>query len=162
MWITALAALPEGRLVSATSVHDPLGKVHPSTLSVSQTKTNQRVAMLQGHELTVWALAALPKDNLASAGEDRIIRLWNLRNGTEVGRLVGHQGAIRGLLDLHDGRLASAGDDKTIRVWDLTTRTEVARFEVDASVLSLAELDAGRLIVAGDEMGRLHWLEIAE
>jgi WD40 repeat protein len=57
-----------------------------------------------------------------------------------------------------DGRLVSGADDKTIRVWDLSTLREITRLEVDAAVPCLSVLPDGRL-VAGDQMGRLHWLK---
>jgi hypothetical protein len=38
---------------------------------------------------------------------------------------------------------------------------EAARLEIDGAVTCLAALPDGRL-VAGDSLGRLHWLEIVE
>jgi hypothetical protein len=52
-------------------------------------------------------------------------------------------------------------DDGTIRLWDTATRAEIARLEVDAPVTCLAAL-TGRRLVAGDQLGRLHWLEVVE
>ncbi len=55
--------------------------------------------------------------------------------------------------------MASGSWDNTIRLWDPTTGAETARLEVDAGIIGLAALSDGRL-VAGDSLGRLHWLEI--
>jgi len=45
--------------------------------------------------------------------------------------------------------------------WDLTTGTASARLEIDAPVRCLISLSAARF-VAGDDLGRLHWLEVVD
>jgi len=62
---------------------------------------------------------------------------------------------------LPDGRLASGSYDNTIRLWDVAVQREISRLEVDAPVHCLAVLPSNHL-VAGDELGRLHWLEIVD
>ena len=41
------------------------------------------------------------------------------------------------------------------------SRAETARLEIDAPITCIAALPSGRL-VAGDAIGRLHWLEIVD
>ncbi len=62
---------------------------------------------------------------------------------------------------LPDGRLASGSDDNSIRLWEGSTGQETARLEVDFAVLSFAVLAEKRL-AAGDQGGRIHWLEIVD
>src|SRR5207245_11297120 len=100
-----------------------------------------------------------------SGSGDMAIRLWDVAREVETGSLNGHQSAVLALAVLPGGRLASASRDKTIRVWnvgpDADSGHEIARIEVDASVLCLTALSDHR-IVAGDSLGRLHWLDILE
>jgi WD40 repeat protein len=91
--------------------------------------------------------------------DDRTIRLWDVTAGAETARLEGHSDWVRALCVLPDGRLASGTDDDTIRLWDVTTGAETARLEADAPFLCLTTL-ADLHLVAGDILGRLHWLEV--
>ena len=68
----------------------------------------------------VYAVAiAADCKTLATAGSDKVIRLWNPDTLTQRLRLEGHAGPVYGLTFNQAGdRLASAGWDGTIRVWD--------------------------------------------
>jgi WD40 repeat protein len=82
--------------------------------------------VLQGHTDGVRAVA-LSSDGriLASAGTDRLVKLWDLSAGKECGTLHGHTAAINAVAFTPDGRLlASADEDGAIRLWDPRTGAE--------------------------------------
>jgi WD40 repeat protein len=142
--------LPDGRLAA--------GSVD-RTIRLWDVTTGAETARLEGHSGRVRALCVLPRGRLASGSDDDTIRLWDVTTGAEAARLEGHSGRVRALCVLPDGRLASGSDDDTIRLWDVTTGAEAARLEADAPLICLTAR-ADLHLVAGDTLGRLHWLEV--
>ncbi|GBF66153.1 ubiquitin homeostasis protein [Trichophyton mentagrophytes] len=57
---------------------------------------------------------------IASAGNDGIIRLWTIQ-GKQVGQLHGHESFIYSLDSLPSGELVSSGEDRTVRIWNATS-----------------------------------------
>jgi WD40 repeat protein len=155
--VRALCALPDGRLASGS------WDSWDNTIRLWDVKAGAETARLEGHSALVAALCVLPDGRLASGSYDNTIRLWEVTAGAETARLEGHSGSVEALCVLPDGRLASGSEDNTIRLWDVTTgaETETARLEVDAPITCVVALAPGRL-VAGDAIGRLHWLEIVD
>lgn len=64
---------------------------------------------------------------VATAGRDKIIRLWDAR-GNLLKTLVGHDNWVRSITFHPGGKyLISVSDDKTIRCWDLTQECKCVR-----------------------------------
>ncbi len=60
-----------------------------------------------------------------------------------------------------DGRLTiSESGDKTLKVWDLESGQTVAILAGDVSIHACAVGPDGRTIVAGDTLGRVHFLRL--
>jgi WD40 repeat protein len=55
---------------------------------------------------------------LAVAGSDNLIRLWDVSEQREIGNLAGHSGTIAAL-DCQGKTLISAGYDTTVRIWTI-------------------------------------------
>jgi WD40 repeat protein/serine/threonine protein kinase len=77
---------------------------------------------LQGHKGDVNFVTYSPDGSqIASAGDDGTVRLWDVVAGTQSRVLTGHVGDVLSLAFSPDGkRLASGGRDRTVRLWDLT------------------------------------------
>jgi WD40 repeat protein len=155
--VRALCVLAERRLVSAAD---------DGTIRLWDLATCAEVACLQGHNGSVDALCVLADGRLASGSSDGTIRLWDLSTSAETARIEitpVENGTwwVTALCTLPDGRLAFGDSEGTIRLWDPATGVEIARLDIDARVACLSALTDTRL-VAGDQLGRLHWLEVIE
>jgi len=91
---------------------------------------------------------------LATAGADRLAKIWELSTGKEVAKLEGHAGPVVAVAFNADGtQLASGGMDKEIKVWDVKTREQVVALATNPSgVTALGWVD-GKTIVSSSEDG---------
>ncbi len=130
-----------------------------------------RDRVLRGHEARINNIAFAPDGSaLATASNDRTIRLWKTDDWSLLGVLTGHQGAVMDLAFSPDGgTLYSGGGDGTLRRWDWRSLRpgEVLR-QGTGAILSLAPSPDGRTlaffaITLGEHMAgnRMRFLDLA-
>ncbi len=145
----ALAYSPDGKLVAGT-VEDQ------TQVDLWDTRTNHRSARLVGHTGFVYSVAFSGDGRrLASAGNDRTVRVWDVAAANCIAVLTGHTDEVFAVAFHPDGkRLASAGRDRAVWLWDLATGQEVARLEGHTNyVFSLAFSPDGKSLVSGSGDG---------
>ncbi|MEE2948065.1 MAG: c-type cytochrome domain-containing protein, partial [Verrucomicrobiota bacterium] len=75
-----------------------------------------------GHRDALYGIAFSPDGSqLATAGYDRLIQIWNPITGERLRTLEGHNGAVYEIAFSPDGRvLASSGGDSSVKLWNTT------------------------------------------
>lgn len=150
-WTSALAQLTDGRIASAG--------LEDGTVLVFDPEDRERAIKIQIDSHQVSALLALPDRGLAVGSSTGAISIWNAEATDDVINVGYQQGRISAMAITTDGLLAIGSTEKVVSLWDLQKRAEVSRIEFDGEITELIAL-RDNLLVAGDALGRLHWLAI--
>lgn len=136
-WVRLLAVNSDGSLFASCS--------NDETVLIWGLEATQPVIILAGHENVVETVAFANKEAVAllllsknkngeeevkgknpefvaSAGRDKVIKIWDVCNGNCLMLLRGHDNWVKSVLFHPSGKfLISCSDDKSIRVWDLSS-----------------------------------------
>ncbi|HET6882403.1 MAG TPA: serine/threonine-protein kinase, partial [Pirellulales bacterium] len=96
--------------------------------------------------------------SLATANQDRTVRIWDAATGRSIAALAGHSDEVNAVAWSPDGKLlASASDDGTVRLWDAQTHVAVGPVFDDGRVpiVSVVFSHDGAILASGDDQGRV-------
>lgn len=106
----------------------------------------------------IYSLIELADGNLAFAGDDGTVQIWDLGGSVASTIYVGHSGPVYSVIQLSDGNIASASADGTVQIWDpANPGTAIATYTGHASgVTKVVELASGNIASAsGDSDGKV-------
>ncbi|MFH7244247.1 MAG: AAA-like domain-containing protein [Spirulina sp.] len=154
--ISSLVWHPQRSLLAYSNADNAIQFLDPATNSLQQT--------LVGHTAHIRDLAFDAEGRyLASASEDRTVRLWDADRGEEVAVLEGHTDIIWDVTFAPPAAdailgvpfLASAGGDKSIRLWTLTGDPIAILDKHNAAVYRLSFSPDGRWLFSASADERL-------
>ncbi len=104
------------------------------------------------------AAAFMPDGTLLSAGDDRLVHVWDAAGGTELAKWAGHQAPITALA-LRGGTVATGGLDGEVRVWEGTSGNSHVLAKHAGPVRALAFTKNDELASSGPDGFRVWSLE---
>ncbi len=127
-WIWAVAFNPTHQIIASGG--------EDRTVRLWSLVTGQCLRVFQGYTNTIFSIAFVPPPNLATPPDpntadapvllasgyfDKVVRLWNIRDGQYIS-FKGHTDAIRAIALSPDGQLLASGGssaDPTIKLWNV-------------------------------------------
>jgi WD40 repeat protein len=154
-YVRTLAAIPDGRCVISGSYN--------GIIKLWDLETGCEVRRFTGHTERINALAVSPDGKVfLSTSRDNTLRLWNLASGVEEIAVEAHEGEINGvLIDRNNKYAVSFSDDCTVKLWRLLDLKLKATYTGD-SPMKVCAMGEQKVIMAGDQSGCLHFLNIEE
>ena len=111
-----------------------------------------QLAVLSGHEGRVHFARYSPDGkHIATASEDKSIRIWSADIGVQQAKITGHGGPVYSAVYSLDGsRLVSASSDATVRIWDAASGTQITVLSVPGfrPVWAAFSPDGARVVAA--------------
>jgi WD40 repeat protein len=150
--IAALRFLPDGKQFVIAD-----GRVaETGTVRIADAVSGAITASWTAHADTIFDLAVSSDGKLlATAGGDRLVKIWDLATHAEIAKLEGHVAQVLTLaFDANATQLVTGGMDQQLKVWDVKTREKINSLGTQtAAITAVAWSPAGSAVVAVTDAG---------
>jgi WD40 repeat protein len=93
----------------------------------------------------IYCIKQLKNGNLATAGSEGVINIWDINNLKKIDYFKAHEGNIYSLIQLNDGRIVSAGADLWIKFLDLSLNQSEPQPKSQSELLKFDIIDQNKL-----------------
>ena len=149
------------------------GGVGDNLIKISNPETGQVVNTLYGHYDQILGLYAVRENTLASASQDKTVRLWDLRLGSSYATVKHPHPVTSVAANIHRNQLASAQLDGSCMIHDLTTLEHIATYNAhsdECRTVRYSSFDQGRWLLSSSYDGTVcladtkswEWQQVAQ
>ena len=138
--------------VDSVAVHDSnqvfLGA--KDELQLLDLKTDNIITFSIEHKGRINVLIKMNDGRIASGGQDKTIKVWNIDSKESVMTLEGHTSMIWTLNEISGNKLISGGSDKRALIWDLNQKKLDFELYKDKEISSVLQLKNGKVLVCSE------------
>ena len=140
------------KLVDSLVAHDPqqvyLGA--RDELQLLDLKTDTISCYSQEHKGRINVLIKLKDGRLASGGQDKLIKVWDINSKESLMTLEGHKSMVWALNEVSGNKLISGGSDKRALIWDLNEKKLDFELYNDKEITVVLQLKTGKVLVCSE------------
>lgn len=136
-------------IVNTAEIEPSLLEARIANGHIRSLKPYTLLLTLEGHSAAVNAIQ-VNGDLIVSASGDRLIKVWNAKDGRLLRTLQGHQKGIA-CVQFDSKRIVSGSSDNTVRIYDPITSAEVAELKGHTNLVRTVQAGFGDLRNGDDE-----------
>ena len=119
-------------------------------LQLLDLKTDNIITFSTEHKGRINVLIKMNDGRIASGGQDKTIKVWNIDSKESVMTLEGHTSMIWALNEISGNKLISGGSDKRALIWDLNQKKLDFELYKDKEISSVLQLKNGKVLVCSE------------
>jgi len=119
-------------------------------LQLLDLKTDNISTFSTEHKGRINILIKLNDGCIVSGGQDKTIKVWNIKSNQSLMTLTGHKSMIWSLCEINGNKLLSGSSDKTAIIWDLNKKQLDFELYKDKEISSVLQLKNGNVLLCSE------------
>lgn len=119
-------------------------------LQLLDLKTDTITCFSNEHKGRINVLIRLKDGKIASGGQDKLIKVWDINSKESLMTLEGHTSMIWALNEVAGNKLISGGSDKRALIWDMNEKKLDFELYKDKEISAVLQLKNGKVLVCSE------------
>ena len=119
-------------------------------LQLLDLKTDTITCFSNEHKGRINVLIRLKDGKIASGGQDKLIKVWDINSKESLMTLEGHTSMIWALNEVTGNKLISGGSDKRALIWDMNEKKLDFELYKDKEITVVLQLKTGKVLICSE------------
>ena len=119
-------------------------------LQLLDLKTDTITCFSNEHKGRINVLIRLKDGKIASGGQDKLIKVWDINSKESLMTLEGHTSMIWALNEVAGNKLISGGSDKRALIWDMNKKKLDFELYKDKEITVVLQLKTGKVLICSE------------